>query len=166
MLFLQVNWFIGILLEKASRYKNTEGYDCLIVLSASFKIRYLSSVCSQQTLLAQSNATYGMLSFLNVILPAILLITLFYFSFQACLFWTHQCFFDTRKSYYADPSALHYAGYLLFFFFYRERRKVPPLFPVELLWVTSHRDSRVVKFFHLIGCSSGVCACTGPWCSW
>ena len=86
MLFLQVNWFIGILLEKASRYKNTEGYDCLIVLSASFKIRYLSSVCSQQTLLAQSNATCGMLSFLNVILPAILLITLVYFSFQACLF--------------------------------------------------------------------------------
>lgn len=86
MLFPQVNWFIGILLEKASRYKNTEGYDSLIVLSASFKIRYLSSVCSQQTLLAQSNATYGMLSFLNVILPAILLITLAYFSFQACLF--------------------------------------------------------------------------------
>lgn len=115
MLFLQVNYFIGILLEKASRYKKTEGYDCPIVLSASFKIRYLSSVCSrQQTLLAQSNAIFGMLSFLNVILPAMLLITLVYFSFQACLFRTHQCIFDTRKSYYADPSALHYAGYPFF----------------------------------------------------
>lgn len=141
MLFLQVNWFIGILLEKASRYKNTEGYDSLIVLSASFKIRYLSSVCSQQTLLAQSNATYGMLSFLNVILPAILLITLAYFSFQACLFWTHQCFFDTRKSYYADPSALHYAGYLLFFFFFLSRKKKSSSF-VSCRIIVSHFPSR------------------------